>query len=208
MATCKSFATFANKYDPVITEADAEELKRGGGMARVNTRKSRGYQYLAWNGRAARWEMFGGKSWKPATDEVVALIDPEEKARRDAKKAERRAASSEKAAAAAESVSVGDIFASCWGYEQTNVEFYEVVAKSGCFVTVREVAQETEATSWGSWTCSPVPGAYLERSSFIGDNRKGKRCKVSPYGRIKITRDGVVSAGKWTGRKMHASDWY
>lgn len=29
------------------------------------------------------------------------------------------------------SVSVGDIFASCWGYEQTNVCFYQVVSIHG-----------------------------------------------------------------------------
>lgn len=208
MAVTKMFATVENGTLPVITEADAEELKRNRETACIATKRSKYGQYLAWNWRAERWEMSGSKGWGPASDEVVALIDPEEKARRDARKAERRAASSAKAAAAAESVSVGDIFASCWGYEQTNVEFYEVVEKSGCYVTVREVAQESESTGWGSWTCSPVPGAYLDRSSFIDDNRKGKRCKVSPYGRIKITRDGVVSAGKWTGRKMHASDWY
>lgn len=46
-----------------------------------------------------------------------------------------------KHAAEGHALRVGDILRSLWGYEQTNVDFYEVVAVSGSMVTLRELAQ-------------------------------------------------------------------
>ncbi|EDJ7683689.1 hypothetical protein CH200_21630 [Salmonella enterica subsp. enterica serovar Kentucky] len=44
-------------------------------------------------------------------------------------------------------VSVGDVFASSWGYEQTNVNFYQVVSTHGKkTVTVREIRAATHLT--------------------------------------------------------------
>lgn len=41
-------------------------------------------------------------------------------------------------------VSVGDVFASSWGYEQTNVNFYQVISTHGKkTVTVREIRAAT-----------------------------------------------------------------
>lgn len=43
-----------------------------------------------------------------------------------------------------ESIKVNDVFASQWGYEQTNVTFYQVVSLHGKqTVCVREIAAET-----------------------------------------------------------------
>lgn len=45
------------------------------------------------------------------------------------------------------SVSVGDVFASSWGYEQTNVTFYQVLSLHGKkTVTVREIRAKSEYT--------------------------------------------------------------
>lgn len=44
-------------------------------------------------------------------------------------------------------VSVGDVFASYWGYEQTNVTFYQVLSVHGKkTVTVREIRANSEYT--------------------------------------------------------------
>jgi len=44
-------------------------------------------------------------------------------------------------------VSVGDVFASSWGYEQTNVNFYQVISThSKKTVTVREIRAATHLT--------------------------------------------------------------
>lgn len=45
-------------------------------------------------------------------------------------------------------VSVGDVFASSWGYEKTNVNFYQVVSTHGKkTVTVREIRAATHLTN-------------------------------------------------------------
>ncbi len=43
------------------------------------------------------------------------------------------------ARAFAESVHVDQVFSSSWGYEQTNVDFYQVVAKRGMTVSLRRI---------------------------------------------------------------------
>ncbi|HCB5058448.1 TPA: hypothetical protein M0F96_004014 [Salmonella enterica subsp. enterica serovar Paratyphi C] len=44
-------------------------------------------------------------------------------------------------------VSVGDIFVASWGYEQTNVSFYQVISLHGkTTVTVREICANTQHT--------------------------------------------------------------
>ncbi len=46
-----------------------------------------------------------------------------------------------------DTVSVGDIFVSSWGYEQTNVTFYQVLSVHGKkTVTVREIRANSEYT--------------------------------------------------------------
>lgn len=58
---------------------------------------------------------------------------------------------------------VGEIVNTNWGYEQTNVEFFEIVAVRGKKVTIREIA----ATSYdvGEMTMTskvaPLPGDYI-----------------------------------------------
>jgi len=44
---------------------------------------------------------------------------------------------------ASEAVSVGDVFASSWGYDQTNVDFYQVLKVSDKAVMIQEIESET-----------------------------------------------------------------
>lgn len=54
-------------------------------------------------------------------------------------------------------LSVGDILEGSWGYDQTNVEFYEVIEiVSDKTVKIREIAQESVTNS----TVKPRPGVY------------------------------------------------
>jgi hypothetical protein len=62
------------------------------------------------------------------------------------------------------SLKVGDVLRTSWGYDQTNVEFFEVVKLIGrSMVEVRELEQEREATGWEQGRCVPVPGKYLDK---------------------------------------------
>jgi hypothetical protein len=56
---------------------------------------------------------------------------------------------------------IGDIFSDSWGYEQTNIDFYEVVAvKSASTIVIRQIAQDTEETGFMCGNTTPRPGEY------------------------------------------------
>jgi hypothetical protein len=148
---------------------------------------------------------FSGKSNKPIFNgwfasessrakEIARII---ENSKRSAQiKAQRRkeAAAARKAAAA--SVKVGDFYYSSWGYNQTNVEFFQVTGVKGQTVTLREVAQKTDHSTRGADYVVPVKG------KFIGKPMK-KRIGTS----IKI--DDVRRASPWKGKAVYrtASGW-
>lgn len=60
------------------------------------------------------------------------------------------------------SVSVNDVFVSSWGYEQTNVNFYQVISLHGKkTVTVREIRAETVLDSSMSGKKKPVLNDFI-----------------------------------------------
>lgn len=65
---------------------------------------------------------------------------------------------------------VGDVLHTCWGYEQTNVEYFEIVEIKGKYAILREIAAESVATGWMQGKCVPLPGQYLT-PRYAGDDR-------------------------------------
>lgn len=58
-------------------------------------------------------------------------------------------------------VKVGDIFKSSWGYDQTNIDFYEVIAVSGKSATVSPIGQVSEGNGCAlQGVCVPAPGKF------------------------------------------------
>jgi hypothetical protein len=95
----------------------------------------------------------------------------------DRKQAERAA---QKARAKAEAIplQVGDVLRSMWGYDQTNVDFYEVVELVGkCSVRIREIAAQREAGDMRGLVV-PKLGAYIGEPMLK---------RVSDGGRVKLT---------------------
>lgn len=92
-------------------------------------------------------------------------------------------------------LNVGDILYSSWGYDQTNVDFYEVTELRGKMVVIREVASKTVKSTPPQDYVVPVPGRY------IGKPMK-KRPQVSggrPY--VKIT--SFAHAYPWDGKPKY-----
>lgn len=58
-------------------------------------------------------------------------------------------------------VKVGDIFRCSWGYDQTNVDHYEVTRVMGKMVEIREIAQMREETGFMQGKCVPHAGKYI-----------------------------------------------
>jgi hypothetical protein len=112
-----------------------------------------------------------GKAKKPCVnylvkDEATAMNyvtkAVENAKERTERKAKDKANYKEAAKKLLESLTVGSLLKYSWGYEQTNVEFFEVVAKNAASVTVRPIAGRTvEATGPDSSRVAAVKGAFI-----------------------------------------------
>lgn len=101
-------------------------------------------------------------------------------------------------------VKVGDIFYTSWGYEQTNIDFYQVIEVKGKFATIRQIAGEvTDYHSSMSGEKVATPGAFLERSEPI---RKMilRGYNGEPYMKI----SSFEHASPWDGKPKSWSSWY
>lgn len=91
---------------------------------------------------------------------------------------------------------VGDIFDTSWGYDQTNVDFYQVVEVRGKVLIIRKVSEVTDHESQGAEYVVPA------KDSFIG-----------PPMRILPTSSGVKIDGHygslWDGKPVYqtAGGW-
>lgn len=102
-------------------------------------------------------------------------------------------------------VKVGDIFVASWGYDQTNVDFYEVTGLTGASVRVREVAKDIDtkhSDRYGSDYVTPRKG------NFIGGEMT-KRLQAGYQGTAAITINTVQSASLWDGTPEYetSSGW-
>jgi hypothetical protein len=83
---------------------------------------------------------------------------------------------------------VGDIVRSSWGYDQTNVEHYQITKIIGKrTVEVRQIAEHDEATGDMTGRCAPVP------DDFVGEPM---RRQVDAYGEVNIRRASFGRAYK------------
>jgi len=93
-------------------------------------------------------------------------------------------------------IKVGQIYSYSWGYEQTNVDFYQVTEVKGKVFTIREISRKIVSNDCGnSMTAdvSPVKDSFLEDSKPII-----KRSLSMPHGILSLTDEN----------KKHFTSWY
>jgi len=117
-------------------------------------------------------------------------------------KVKRKEETKVRAAALAANVKVGDIFVNSWGWEQTNIDYFQVVAKpTAKTVIVREIALErvegTEQPHGMACDVRPVP------NEFIGEEMKKR---IDNYGGFKV--NSFSSARPTEANKKHYMSWY
>lgn len=78
-----------------------------------------------------------------------------------------------------EKIQVGTILYTSWGYDQTNIDFYQVIEKKGSFAWIREICSAMRETGMMCGECRPLP------NRFIGNSETMKK-RIGPWG-IKIT---------------------
>jgi hypothetical protein len=123
---------------------------------------------------------------------------PEDRERRIAEQIDSAAkhaaysAAAQKERAAPSKINIGHIFVTCWGYDQTNREFYKVIETRGTrTIIVREVGQIRNETGWHRG--NTVPGEQLVGEPITVRVTYGSRVKIDGH-----------HASLWDGRPV---DW-
>lgn len=97
-------------------------------------------------------------------------------------------------------LTVGTILCSTWGYDQTNVDFYEVVTATPRTVQLRKIAKHRVEAGHMSYSVQPLAG------QFTGEPF---RRKVHDYsGRPSVEINGYANAYGWTGKAVAESDYH
>ena len=91
--------------------------------------------------------------------------------------------------------SVGDILSASWGYDQTQVEFYEVTGLTRQTITIQEIGQRT-VKSTGSMS-EMVTANPRYRGGISTHRVTSESVKLNSY----------KFANKWSGHPMHQSSY-
>jgi hypothetical protein len=102
-------------------------------------------------------------------------------------------------------LTVGDILVSSWGYDQTNVDFYEVTKVAGQYVIIRSIQSAVDHTSDMTARCVPQSG------QFVGDPMRklvqyGDRVTIASYSTASLWNTSRV-AGVPIGPAMYSSSY-
>lgn len=73
------------------------------------------------------------------------------------------------------SVKVGAIFVSSWGYDQTNIDFYQVVAVTPASVRIRRIAAHVVSSSHGQDLVEPLPDNFMSNEVLLRRVKSGYR---------------------------------
>ncbi len=135
-----------------------------------------------------------------------------ERIRQEAERFRRHDEAQEKAAAAfRESLRVGDILYSSWGWEQTNIDFYQVVAIRGSAVDLRQLDQRTYAYENFALCCRQGQSVRDVRTT-VSDLRRGVYIRFVPCLLRRMTSDKTqllkAYAGQSTEIAYHQDNSY
>lgn len=95
---------------------------------------------------------------------------------------------------------VGDIFRNSWGYDQTNVDWYQVVRVTAKCVIMKEIGSKTMPTGMMCGESTPMPdefiGPEIRKKVYFSTMDNAARVSM-PYG----------SCCQWDGKPAYKS-WY
>ena len=118
------------------------------------------------------------------------------KKQREEEKAERRKAQK---LTKDHDIKVGDIFYTCWGYDQTNIDYYQVVDVRGSRIDLREIGQEVVDRYPGGEEVVPVKDSFTsDKIITISARADGTVTKISSF----------EYPSKWDGKPHHQTDGY
>lgn len=146
---------------------------------------------------------FSGKSDKPifhtafATEKAMRdMIAGRLKSQQD--KLEREAKAKTDADKAVAGLKVGDIFYSSWGYDQTNVDFYQVTGLTPKGVKIRKIGKKVEKSNGPADYVVPIKGSFDPRAKEMT-----KRVRSGYGDKAAITLTSYSSAWLWDGKPVY-----
>ena len=74
---------------------------------------------------------------------------------------ERRQKARNERTAFVHTLTVGTILRACWGYDQTNIDYYQVTRVIGKSVEIRAISQQREETGYMQGKCVPAPDSLI-----------------------------------------------
>ena len=165
------------------------------------------YLYTAPNGKPAA-AMFYGKQSKPiwrfyfntdaARSERIEGAFRDRRLVQDAKKARKSEEKSWR-----HGFEPGDIFKSEWGYDQTNVDYFEVISTTEKMLTVCKIeGASSQEEGFMTARCVPAPGQFkgepfkvLAQKNYDGNGPKDGHFKVASYATARYLRPTEIVAG-------------
>jgi hypothetical protein len=96
-------------------------------------------------------------------------------------------------------VKVNDIFYSSWGYDQTNIDFYQVIDVLPNSVKVVKIGEDRTYTG-------PMQGNCVPNLNHRSDKILTKRIKVY-NNNVSFKIASYASAYPWTGQPMNFTEW-
>ena len=90
-------------------------------------------------------------------------------------------------------LSVGDVLYTSWGYEQTNIDFYQVVRVLNKKIVVREIAKSYQETQFMAGDCVPLPNRF-KSDEFMVSMTSAKTAKIKGHnaGLVDFTEAGGI----------------
>lgn len=137
-----------------ITPADFTEIKRDDALGVLVVASADRLKVMAFKGRKKRHDFYFRFPTQERAEQYVAdwLREIEEQAARARARREQP-----------HPLTVGQVLVSSWGYDQTNIDYYEVVGLAGAhFVLIRPIRAEVKGYCGQAMSglCVPVPGDY------------------------------------------------
>lgn len=127
---------------------------------------------------------FAGKAWRPTwhhsystalARDAAAESFAEQRRRHAVVRAQRQADRRRP-----HSLEVGTVMVCSWGYEQTNVDYYEVIEVRGRNVELRELAKVVTHTGEMTGTCLPLAGEYVG-AAFVRRGSASNTVAINTY---------------------------
>lgn len=94
---------------------------------------------------------------------------------------------------------LGDVFVESWGYEQTNIDFYQVIKVNKASVILKKIAYNTvKFTGWASDEVEPRKHCFLEDKTYIKRIREGSmHLNGIAHGILTLHKEGQTHYRSW-----------